>query len=187
MKRFLFLLLAVGLVAPSAHAQDAATDERLDKLAGQIEDLQAASVQTQKRIADLAKDLEELKDGQGKAGANYATQDDIKKLTAALQDIDQKRVDDNDKIVKEIEKLGKLSSAPPKKDKPITDTTPASGTTDKGYDYVIKNNDTLSSIVSAYHDQNIKVTVDSILKANPNLKANSLRVGQKIFIPAPTQ
>ena len=188
MKRFLPLLLAVGLVAPTVRAQDSATDERLNKLAGQIEDLQAASVQTQKRISDLAKDIQDLKDGQGKNTGNYATQDDLKQLTAKLQEIDQKRMDDNDKILGEIEKLGKASPPPDKKKPtPVVDNTPASNTPDKGYEYVIQNNDTLSTIIAAYREKNIKVTLDSILKANPNLKPTSLRVGQKIFIPAPAQ
>ena len=187
MKRFLPLLLAVGLVAPTVRAQDSATDERLNKLAGQIEDLQAASVQTQKRISDLAKDIEDLKQGQGKNTGNYATQDDLKQLTTKLQEIDQKRMDDNDKILGEIEKLGKASPPPDKKKlTPVVDT-PVSNTPDKGYEYVVQNGDTLSTIIAAYREKNIKVTLDSILKANPNLKPTSLRVGQKVFIPAPTQ
>jgi len=189
MKRFLPLLLAVGLIAPTVHAQDAATEERLTKLAGQIEDLQAASIQTKNSISELSKEIEDLRQGQGKNTGNYATQDDIKQLTAKLQEIDQKRMDDNDKILKEIEKLGKVSAPPPDKKKPtpVVDDTPASNTPDKGYEYVIQKNDTLSTIVAAYREKNIKVTTDSILKANPNLKPTSLRVGQKIFIPAPAQ
>jgi LysM repeat protein len=31
------------------------------------------------------------------------------------------------------------------------------------------------------------VTTDQILKANPGLNPNSLKVGQKIFIPAPAK
>jgi LysM repeat protein len=34
-------------------------------------------------------------------------------------------------------------------------------------------------------EKNINVTVAQILKANPGLKADRLRVKQKIFIPAP--
>lgn len=49
----------------------------------------------------------------------------------------------------------------------------------------MKKGDTLSTIVQAYRDNNIKVTMDQILKANPGLKPERMRVGQKIFIPAP--
>jgi len=49
----------------------------------------------------------------------------------------------------------------------------------------VARGDTLSTIVEAYREQNIKVTLDSILKANPGLKPERLQVGQKIIIPAP--
>ncbi len=63
--------------------------------------------------------------------------------------------------------------------------TPASTTSDKGFEYVIKSGDTLEAIVQAYREKNIKVTVSQIVNANPGLKPERLRVGQKIFIPAP--
>jgi LysM repeat protein len=43
------------------------------------------------------------------------------------------------------------------------------------------------SLAKAYRDQGIKVTSEQILKANPGLNPNTLKVGQKIFIPAPAQ
>jgi hypothetical protein len=43
----------------------------------------------------------------------------------------------------------------------------------------------LSAIAKAYRAQNIKVTADQILKANPGLDPKSLVVGKKIFSPAP--
>ena len=50
-----------------------------------------------------------------------------------------------------------------------------------------RRGDTLSIIAKAYRDQGIKVTTDQILKANPGLDPKSLKVGQKILIPAPAQ
>jgi LysM repeat protein len=50
---------------------------------------------------------------------------------------------------------------------------------------VIQKNDSLDAIVQAYKEKNIKVTVAGILKANPGLIPEKMRVGQKIFIPAP--
>ena len=61
----------------------------------------------------------------------------------------------------------------------------AAGGAEKGYDYVIQKGDTLSIIALAYREKGIKITSEQILKANPGLKPNSLRVGQKVFIPAP--
>ena len=51
--------------------------------------------------------------------------------------------------------------------------------------YVVQSGDTLSVIVQAYNEKGIKVTTKQILKANPGLVPEKMKVGQKIFIPAP--
>ena len=188
MKKIFYFLMVVGLAAPLAvRAQDAATEERLTKLAGEIEELQKADVQRRKDLADLSRQIEELRQGQGRVNTNYAAQEDLNRLADKLKEIDEKRVADNEKILKEIEKLGKVSATPEKKSKPVAVDNPASsGVKDKGYEYVIQANDTLSAIVAEYRAKNIKVTVDSILKANPGLDEKKLKPGKKIFIPAPT-
>src|SRR5437867_2592323 len=56
---------------------------------------------------------------------------------------------------------------------------------EKGFEYVVQSGDTLLAIVKAYREKNVKVTQDEILKANPGLVATRLKVGQKIWIPAP--
>jgi len=45
--------------------------------------------------------------------------------------------------------------------------------------------DTVSTISLAYREKGIKVTVDQILKANPDLVPEKMPVGRKIWIPAP--
>ena len=95
--------------------------------------------------------------------------------------------DDRDLILKEIEKLGKSITASASRPRPAADEPRprAADVPDKGYEYVVQSGDTLSAIVTAYREQGVKVTVDQVLKANPGLKASSLQVGKKIFIPAP--
>lgn len=181
--------------APATRAQDAAVEERLNKLSGQIEDLLAAQAEQQKRIAALAREIDSLHEQQNQAGGNYASQEDLRKLADKLQELDKNRQADKELILKEIEKLGKAAATPAhiKKTAPDVTPTPASGGSaaatgpEKGYEYVIQSGDTLSSVAQAYREKNIKVTVDQILKANPGLNANKLKVGQKIFIPAPPQ
>jgi len=53
--------------------------------------------------------------------------------------------------------------------------------------YKVAAGDTLSIIAKAYRDQGIKVTSETDFKANPGLDPKSLKVGQKIFIPAPAK
>lgn len=192
------LLFVAALIAVSfpARAQDAALEERVNKLNGYVQDLLAAQEAQRKQIDALAQEVQSLRDKIGQSNPNTATQDDLRKLAEKLQEVDRKREADRDLILKEIEALGKSTS----KQKPVTlKPIPAGNTTtsdaaagksaanEKGYEYEVKAGDTLSAIVAEYREQGIKVTVDQILKANPGLKATTMKVGQKIFIPAPQQ
>jgi phage tail protein X len=102
-------------------------------------------------------------------------------------------MNDADKTQAELLRLRELLKTPmppPRREpgtRPPKDTSSATGagTSDRGFEYVIKSGDTLDAIVQAYREKNVKVSVSQILNANPGLKAERLRVGQKIFIPAP--
>ena len=197
MKRILIFPMLLGLAI--AQAQDAAVEERLNRLSGYIEELQAAKVGLDKRMSTLAKEVESVRDA-SKTGGPAATQEDIQRLTEAIQEVDRKRLEDYEKIHKELEKLAKALSAPlpaaggasarrakepsvaPKE---IESGPTSGGGSDKGFEHTIAAGDTLSTIAQAYREQlKIKVTVDQILKANPGLKPNSLIVGKRIWIPA---
>jgi LysM repeat protein len=193
MKRISFLLVTLALcAAPAVRAQDAATQERLDKLSGRIEDLTAAQDALRKQMNELSKELESVREQSGKPNTSYARQEDLKGLVESIEKVDRKRMDDADKIHSELLKLRNLlekSLTPPKpkpasvqKDEPASDK-PAGDK--KAFPYVIQSGDTLSAIVQAYKEKNIKVTAAQILKANPGLKAERLIVGTKIYIPAP--
>jgi len=188
------LLVATGFVF-SAFGQDAATEERLNKLSGQIEDLIASQRAQQKQLEALSKEIDSLREHANKPTATYATPDDLKKLADAIREVDRKRMEDAEKVAAQLGKLGKTlastPSTPPKREKTNSSNNSETTSTDKpakdekGYPYTIQQGDTLSVIVQAYREKNIKVTSDQILKANPGLKADKLRVGQKIWIPAP--
>lgn len=174
-----------------ARAQDAATQQQIDKVSGQIQDLLDAQALQSKRMDALEKEISDLSNKVNQpAASDSASADDLKKLAAQVQEIDKKRQDDNDLILKQIEKLGKISGGTPRRSAPAVsndNSTPASatGTKQKGYDYEVHAGDTLSAISKAYRDQGVKVSVAQILSANPGLSATSLKVGQKIFIPDP--
>jgi nucleoid-associated protein YgaU len=193
MKRIFFLLATLVLcAAPAVRAQDAATQERLDKLAGRIEDLTAAQEALKKQMSELSRELESVREQLNRPNASYARPEDLKSLADAIKDVDRKRMDDAEKVRTELLKLRKAletPAAPPKKgpglgpkEKPPTEKPPVDG---KVFPYTIQSGDTLDAIVAAYKEKDVKVTVAQILAANPGLKADRLRVGQKIFIPAP--
>jgi len=194
MKPISILLAAAALTAgPAVRAQDAATEERLNKLAGQIEDLRAGQDALGKRLEALTKDIDGLRSALDKPAGNYAGQDDLKRLAEAVKEVDRKRLEDYDKIRSELLKLGKTLSAPAQPTKKSSAAsapdnnalTEKASSSDKGFENVVKKGDTLNLIANAYRDNNIKVTTDQILKANPGLKPEKMHPGQKIFIPAP--
>ena len=113
MKRISFLLLTLALcAAPGVRAQDAATQERLDKLSGRIEDLTAAQEALKKQIADLSRELESVREQSGKPNTSYARQEDLKRLADAIKAVDRKRMDDAENVRTELLKLRKLLEAP---------------------------------------------------------------------------
>jgi len=194
---FLMFACAGGL----AFAQDDATQQQIDRLSGQIRDLQATQLLQTKRIEDLEKELGDLHDKVGAAGSSdnaYASADDLKKLADQVQEIDKKRQADRDLILKEIEKLGRVGGSTSSHHStptatatattaPTTTTSTSADGKQTGYEYQVQRNDTLILITKAYRQQGIKVSLDDILKANPGLDPKNLKVGQKIFIPAPAQ
>jgi LysM repeat protein len=191
---FMLLTLSIAFTNPPARGQDAATEEKLNKLSGQIEDLLAARVADQKKMAEMSREIESLRELASKPTGNYASQDDMKRLAEVVKEIDRKRMEDYDKIQAQMVKIGKVVAATPapvrKATAPVTKSTDTNtndkaASTEKGYEHVVQSGDTLSAIVQAYREKNIKVTADQILKANPGLKPNALRPGQKIWIPAP--
>jgi LysM repeat protein len=188
MKPFWFvILIAAACNGGTSRAQDAATQERLDKLSGQIEDVIATQRAQQKQLESLAREIDSLREAAARHTGNYASQDDVKHLADAIKDVDRKRMEEGKNIAKQVQDIGAMitkeaarrpAPAPveTKADKPVNE---------KGYSHTVQSGDTLSTIVQAYREKNVKVSTEQILKANPKLKPEKMKVGDKIWIPAP--
>ncbi len=192
MKRISILLAGLVLcAAPMSRGQDAATQQRLNELEGQIQNLLETQEMQRKQIADLMHQVALLQDQQNKPQPNYATTDDLKSLADAVQQVDRKRAEDYKKIQAELFKLGKalaapLAAAPRRSARQAAAGDSSSSDSNSGYYYTVQSGDYLSAIARAYRDQqHINVTWRDIVKANPGLNPNKLPVGKKIFIPAP--
>jgi septal ring factor EnvC (AmiA/AmiB activator) len=183
MKRIFLYYTFLALAAASVPAQDAAVEERLNKLRGQIEDILAAQSQIQKQMSELARELAAVREQVSSANGNLATQEDVRRLTEKLKEVDRKRAEDNELVTRTIEKLGRSAPVPAPRSKPVVEDTPPAGAPQNGYEHVIQKNDSLSLIVQAYKAKGVKTSTAEILKANPGLNANKLVVGRKIFIP----
>lgn len=198
MKKIMLWVSILVFMASFARAQDTATQQQLDKLSGQIQDAQEAMRLQEQRIAALEKEIGELRDKVNAPTVNdSASRDDLKQLADQMQEIDRKRLDDRELILKQIEQLAKAGvlapATPTHKPKTNPETTATgddnSHTTpsgpENGHYYTIKDGDRLSDIVKAYQAQGVKVTTKQVLKANPGLDPNKIISGKKIFIPDP--
>jgi len=193
MRKISLWLFILVFTASLARAQDDATQQQIDKLSGQIQDMLDAQAAQGKRIDALEKQVSDLSDKLNQpAAGDSASADDLKKLAAQVQEIDQKRQDDNQKILDALDKLGKGGSVSSASHKPPTvsttttdNSTQTSTGPQKGYEYKIASGDTLSAIAKAYRAQGVKVTAEQIQNANPGLNPKNLIVGKTIFIPQP--
>ncbi|HEU5396818.1 MAG TPA: hypothetical protein VFV81_06605, partial [Verrucomicrobiae bacterium] len=132
MKRISFwlsvlVLAAVFGVGGTARAQDAATQQQIDKLSGQLQDILDAQAAQGKRIDALEKQVADLSDKLNQPAVNNsASADDLKKLAAQVQEIDQKRQADNQKILDQLEKISRLGAGSSRRSTPAaTESAPA--------------------------------------------------------------
>ena len=197
MRKILFGLFIFAFTASLASAQDAATQQLIEEINGRIQNLTEMQAAQGKKIAELEKQISELGDKANQPAANSgASADDLKKLAEQVRELAKKQQNDNDLIVKELEKLGKGGGVSPTSHKPPAvsnenPTPPSSAGTSSskqnGYYYPLKKDDTLSAVAKAYSAElKTKITVEQILAANPGLDPNKMPVGKKIFIPDPS-
>lgn len=185
------MVMAVTAILP-ARAQDVALlDERVKQLLGKIENLEEANSGQKKQMEALVKEIQSLREHQQSVPTTgFASSDDLRDLTRKVQEIEEKRKSDRAFLEKEFDRLAKAAgartSSPKNKErdpKPTANATPLPG---KGVEHVIASGDTISTIAAAYSKElNAKITTALILKANPTLKPEKMKVGQTILIPVP--
>lgn len=198
MRRYFFVWVTLALcAAPMVRAQDAATQERLDKLSGKIDDLIAGQDSLTKQMTELRRELAQVRELASKPQGNWASPEDLKRVAKGIEDVDRKRIADSELVQKQLEKIRQALDKPlppmkhptavQPKDNTPPDRTEKPTKPQEGVEHVVKPGETLSSIVAACREQKIKVTQKQILDANPGLKADLIIPGKKIFIPAVPQ
>jgi LysM repeat protein/outer membrane murein-binding lipoprotein Lpp len=198
MKRLFFVWMTLALCSgPVARAQDAATQERLDKLSGRVEDLIAAQESLSKQMNELRRELQSVRELASKPQGDWATREAVQHIAESVREVDRKRVADSELVQKQLEKIRQAldKPLPPIKRPSVAapkDTSPPERTAtpekpQQGVEHVVKQGETLSGIVAACREQHIKVTKKQILDANPGLNPDLLIQGKKIFIPAVPQ
>jgi LysM repeat protein len=178
-------------------------EERYKALSARVEDLEVAVQSYKQQVTDLRSELDSLKDSVAQGANNREVsglKEDLDRLRQAIKEVDQRRIDDQERVTATIRELGKdlrktlvdtTSSGPrtvtpntARQGNPQSSPTKANGQ-ETGYKYTIRSGDTLSAIVVALREQGILVTLKQVKDANPNVQWTRLKIGQEIFIPAP--
>jgi predicted RNase H-like nuclease (RuvC/YqgF family) len=200
MKRHLILgALLAALAAPAAHAQDnfaaaaAAREEaeaRYQRLNSRIDDLEVIFQRFQKDLDKLESEIRTLREQMSRVADNpqgAANQESIKRLADAIEEVDRKRLKDQESMnsaLREMEKLIVKGAPKNGSPRPQSNTPEVSKGSGKGYEYTIRSGDNPTKIASALREQKgLKVTSKQIIDNNPGVDWTRLRIGQKIFIP----
>jgi len=103
----------------------------------------------------------------------------LDELQKRIQQVDAARESDKREIVDSLSKKisAVLSSQSSSRS---SSSTPRRSTSNEGYEHTVQPGETLSAIAKAYG-----VRPDDITQANNLKSADLLRVGQKLFVPAP--
>jgi len=189
MKRILLLLALLATLAalPSLAQDTGALEERINKLNGYVQDLLEDKANQKRQIESLAKEVQSLREQlQSQPKGSYATQEDLRALARQVQEVENNRQADYEKIIKQIENLGRASARPAKPVRPAAGSNSGGDLPDKAIEHTIASGDTLSTIAAAYSkEKGVKITIDQIRKANPGIKDDKLVIGRKILVPLP--
>ncbi|MCL4180665.1 MAG: LysM peptidoglycan-binding domain-containing protein [Verrucomicrobia bacterium] len=173
----------------AAIADREAAEERYRRLNTAVEGLLAAQAEQQRRLEALASELRQLRLDSAKPQGDFVTREQLNQLVESVREVDRKREADQRMILKEIESLARsvtasLQAPPPRRSEPERSTAAAY---DEVAEHTVEQGQTLSAIVAAYNAEYKKRGKRTSLKlvqdANPNIKPESIRVGQKVNIP----
>jgi len=144
-------------------------DEKLQRISGRIETIEL-------QMERLQMDMDALRASQGRSSQTQALQSALDDVNRRMQSLEAARVKDRQEIVDSLSrKIGDImkASAPPK-----AQASSRKSMSNTGYEHVVKAGETLSAISTAY---GVKPSV--IMDANNIKDPNSLKVGQKLFVP----
>ena len=193
MKRFLLFASFLGttcLLEPTtALAQGSSLDTRAlredcRRLQSQLADLLEAHNALKSELSKFRSEVRQLRAQTATKDPAAVTRADLEGLAKSIREVDRKRIQDKDLILKEMQAL--LRSTPTGAKPP---TAPPHS--EKGFDHTVEAGQTISAIIAAYNTklkrQGVKkrITLKSVLDANPNLNPRTMRIGQSLFIPDP--
>lgn len=185
LSKSLFVSLALGLLlsatggcvmVPDANEPPPATKAEVQYLRDEMRRMNDRLQASEAQVGDMQRSVYSAEANRPAAAtpADIAVlREQIESLQRQVRELDAARAADKraiyDDITKKVTEIVQKSAAaaPAKK-----------AAQQSGYEHVVQPGDTLSTIAQAYGKK-----MDVILKANGIQNANSIRVGQKLFIP----
>ena len=167
--------------------QNRALLENVNRLQGQLNDLQQSYNALKKELDSLKSEVRRSRAESLKSKPNIITQNDVDELAKTIREVDRKRLADKELILKEIRSFASKSI----RSRPSPSQTTKPVKPQKGFDHSVQSGETISAIISAYNEQlksegvKKRITLNSVLKANPKLNPRSIQIGQNLFIPDP--
>jgi len=167
---------------PSLDARAIREDYR--RLQSQLEDLLMAHNALKSELSKLRGEVRLLRAKTAAKDPSTATRADLEGLAKSIREVDRKRVQDKELILKEMKALLRPGSSG------VTTAKPSSSS-QKSFEHTVQKNETISAIIAAYNtdlkSQGAKkrITLKSVLDANPKLNPRTMRIGQILFIPDP--
>lgn len=167
---------------PSLEARAIREDYR--RLLSQLEDLLLAHNALKKELSKLRGEVRLLQAKAATQDPAIAKRQDLEGLAKSIREVDRKRLQDKELILKEMKDLLRSGSSGGR-------TTKAPPNPQKSFEHTVQKDETISAIITAYNEDletqgaKKRITLNSVLKANPNLDPRKMRIGQKLFIPDP--
>ncbi|MBU4212660.1 MAG: LysM peptidoglycan-binding domain-containing protein [Kiritimatiellae bacterium] len=151
--------------------------EDLNRTKGKLETLE---MEYQRLVRELDAMQGAANSSKGETSSTQARMDEIDRRMSVLEGA---RAKDRQAIVDQLS--GKMADimgngTTAKSSRKSKTTSAAAGANTTGYEHVVKEGDTLSAIATAY-----KVKTSAIVEANKLKNPDTLRTGQKLFIPQP--
>ena len=179
-----FLLETSPTMAKEPSLDARAIREDYRRLQSQLEDLLMAHNALKSELSKLRGEVRLLRAKTAAKDPSTATRADLEGLAKSIREVDRKRVQDKELILKEMKALLRSGSSG------VTTAKPSSSS-QKSFEHTVQKNETISAIIAAYNtdlkSQGAKklITLKSVLDANPKLNPRTMRIGQILFIPDP--
>jgi small-conductance mechanosensitive channel len=202
------LLVAVAALfsafPPPAAAQGvdpAVVGERLQRLAASVEAVEATQASQRRQIEELGSSLHRIREDLQSQGSQRPwaedlkrQNEDLKRLAAAIEEVDRKRIADHKQVLEILADLRKAvaaaadapSTRPP--NRPAPDRTPKPESAEKWIEHVMEPGQSLSLVLRGFNEEAKKkgyqpLTVQQVMKFNRIADERRIPQGATLKLP----